>query len=66
MPVGYPAAAMQPRPTDPRTEDTISYDLVRTDRKSGAEGREGCTSKCMTVASHSDAAVISPSVGLEP
>lgn len=37
MPVGYPAAAMQPRPTDPRTEDTISYDLVRTDRKSGAE-----------------------------
>jgi hypothetical protein len=33
---GYPAAAMQPRPTDPRTEDTLVYELVRTDRASGA------------------------------
>jgi hypothetical protein len=32
--MGYPAAMLD-RPADPRTEDTIVYELVRTDRSSG-------------------------------
>ena len=32
---------MTARPTDPRTEDRITYELVRTDRKSGLAERVG-------------------------
>jgi hypothetical protein len=32
--MGYPAAMLD-RPADPRTEDTIVYELVRTDRSTG-------------------------------
>ncbi|HEX2140994.1 MAG TPA: hypothetical protein VHK28_01795 [Candidatus Limnocylindria bacterium] len=32
---------MTARPIDPRTEDTISYELVRTDRSSGTEQQAG-------------------------
>lgn len=32
--IGYPAAMLD-RPADPRTEDTIVFELVRTDRSSG-------------------------------
>jgi hypothetical protein len=38
--IGYPAAMLD-RPADPRTEDTIVFELVRTDRSSGEGGPIG-------------------------